>query len=240
MKDSKEYSKKIRKLHRELKRKHAKPDQVYYDEPLDALVYAMVSGEMSVNAAAAALKRFAAYFVDVNDLRVSRPAEIADELGEDTAGMRATALMLTRTLNAVFYKYHTASLMPLKKTGKKPARQILEKLDGITPFAIDYCMLTSLAAHAVPLTERMIEYLKANELVDPEADDQQIRGFLARQISAERGYEFYAMLRRESEARRVTKKKKTVRKVKKVVAKSKKTKKKTATKKKTTKKRTRK
>ena len=238
MKDSKEYSKKIRKLHRELKQKHAKPELVYYDEPLDAIVYAIVSEKMSVNAAAAALKRFAAYFVDVNDLRVSRPDEIADELGEDTAGMRATALTLTRTLNAVFYKYHTASLMPLKKTGKKPARQILEELDGITPFAIDYCMLTSLTAHAVPLTERMIEYLKVNELVDPEADDQQIRSFLARQISAERGYGFYAMLRRESEARRATKKKKTVRKVKKkVVAKTKKTKKKTATKKKTTKKR---
>jgi ribosomal protein S13 len=45
----------------------------------------------------------------------------------------------------------------------------------------------------------MIGYLKGNKLVDPEADEQEIEGFLTRQISAKNAYEFYALLRHESE-----------------------------------------
>jgi len=46
----------------------------------------------------------------------------------------------------------------------------------------------------------MIKYLREHELVNPDADDQQIGGFLAKQISAKSGYEFYAFLRQESES----------------------------------------
>ena len=60
----------------------------------------------------------------------------------------------------------------------------------------------------------MIEYLRSNALVHPEADEQEIEGFLARQISAENAYEFYALLRRQSEARKAKAKKKTTRETK--------------------------
>ena len=101
------------------------------------------------------------------------------------------------------------SLEALKKTGKRPARQILEKMDGTSRFIVDYCMLTSLQGHAIPLTKGMIEYLRNKELVYPDADEQQIGGFLAKQISAKKGYEFYSLLRRESEAHKSRKKKTT-------------------------------
>jgi hypothetical protein len=114
----------------------------------------------------------------------------------------------------------------LKKIGKRPARQVLEKMDGISRFAVNYCMLTSLQSHAIPLTKGMIEYLRKNQLIDPEADEQQVEGFLAKQISAENAYEFYVLLRRRSEARKTKRKKKTARKVKtKKAAKTKKKKK---------------
>ncbi len=74
-------------------------------------------------------------------------------------------------------------------------------------------MLTSLQGHAIPLTKKMIEYLRSNELVHPDADEQQIEGFLAKQISAENAYEFYALLRRQSESRKA-RRKKTTRKTK--------------------------
>ncbi len=100
-------------------------------------------------------------------------------------------------------------------------------------------MLTSLKGHAVPLTEKMIEYLKGNELVDPGADEQQIGGFLAKQIPAKNGYEFYALLRHESEVNAVKKAKKAKKKAKKKVKKKTRTatkKKKTTTRKKVKKK----
>jgi len=143
-----------------------------------------------------------------------------------------------RILNGIFNEYHKISLESLKKIGKRPAKQALEKIDGINRFVVEYCLLTSLGGHAIPLTDKMIKYLRNNELVNPDADDQQIGGFLAKQISAKNGYEFYALLRRESESTKVKKriKSKTTRKKKsKTKTKSRtKTKTKKKTKKKTT------
>jgi hypothetical protein len=107
----------------------------------------------------------------------------------------------------MFNEYHKVSLEPLKKMGKRPAKHVLEKIEGISRFVVDYCMLTSLKGHAIPLTKTMVEYLKNNELVDPDADEEQIGGFLAKQIPAKNGYEFYELLRRESEAKKSVKKK---------------------------------
>ena len=208
MKKSKEYSKKVRGLYCLLKRERPKVKKAIYDEPADALVYAIVSENMSETAAESASKRFTNHFVNLNDLRVSQAEEIVKMLGEDTTATMDTASTLTRALSAVFEKYHTVSLAPLKKIGKRPAKQVLEKMDAVSHFAVNYCMLTSLQGHAIPLTKRMIEYLRSNELVHPDADEQETEGFLTKQISAENAYEFYALLRRESESRKGKRKKK--------------------------------
>jgi len=229
MKNSKEYSKKIQRLHRSLSRKYPKVQKVIHDEPTDAIIYAIISSELSEKATESAIKKFADYFVDLNDLRVSRAEEIVEMLDGDTPVTRNIALTITMVLRAIFNEYHKLSLEVLKKTGKRPARQILEKMEGTSRFVVDYCMLTSLQGHAIPLTKGMIEYLKSKELVYPDADEQQIGGFLAKQISAKKGYEFYALLRRESEAPKSKKKEKSTTTSKK--------KKKTKSKKKTTRKR---
>jgi len=214
MKNSKEYSKKVHELYRSLKRKYPKVQRAIYNEPVEALVYAIISENMSETAAQSAIKRFGDYFVSLNDLRVSRTEEVIEVLGADTPVTRDIASTLTRVLRAVFERYNTVSLEALRKISKRPARQTLEKMDGTSYFAVNYCMLTSLQGHAIPLTKKMIEYLRSDQLVHPDADEQQIEGFLARQISAKNAYEFYALLRRQSESRKSKKKRKTTRKTK--------------------------
>ncbi|MHC4110539.1 MAG: hypothetical protein ACYSUY_05650 [Planctomycetota bacterium] len=212
--NSKEYSKKIRELYRSLKAKHPKVKKIAYDEPADALVYAIIGENMSGPATESAVKRFAGYFIDLNDLRVSQAEEVLEVLGENTPGTKKIFSTLTKALRNVFDEYNDVSLQALKKIGKRPARHVLEKMDGVSRFVVNYCMLTSLQSHAIPLTKRMIEYLRNNQLVGPDADELQIEGFLAKQISAENAYEFYVLLRRQSESRKTKKKKKTVRKAK--------------------------
>lgn len=214
MKNSKEYSKKIQSLFRSLKRKYPKAQEVSYENIEDALVYSVISEKMNEKKAESAIRRFGEYFVDLNDLRVSRVEEITEMLGENTPLAREIASRITRVLQNIFNDYHKISLEALKKIGKRPARQILEKIDGSSRFVVYYCMLTSLHGHAIPLTEDMIEYLRNNDLVDSNADEQQIAGFLAKQISAKNGYEFYALLRGESEKSGGRKKTKTKRKIK--------------------------
>jgi len=205
MKDSKKYSKKAQALYRSLKCKHPKVQKCGFEEITDALVYGIINEKMSERATRAASRRFADYFVDLNDLRVSREEEIVEMLGEDTAVTRDIATTLPRALGAIFSEYHRLSLEPLKKAGKRPAKQALEKIEGVSRFVVNYCMLTSLQGHAIPLTQKMIEYLRSIEVVHPDADEQEIEGFLTKQISAKNGHEFYALLRRESEARSVRK-----------------------------------
>jgi endonuclease III len=200
MKDSKEYSQKVQKLYRLLKRKYPKPQKVIYEEPLEALVYAVISENMPGKAAQSVMKRISDNFVDLNDLRVSLSAEVIEVLGEDTFVTRNVASSLTKALRAVFNRYNTISLEELKKMGKRPARQALERVEGTSTFVVDYCMLTSLQGHSIPLTKNMIQYLRSKEIVHPAADEQEIEGFLTRQISAKNGYEFYALLRQESES----------------------------------------
>ena len=71
MKNSKEYSQKVHKLYRSLKREYPKSQEAVYERIVDALVYAIVSENMSVPVTQSAIKRFADYFVDWNELRVS-------------------------------------------------------------------------------------------------------------------------------------------------------------------------
>lgn len=213
MKNSSEYSKKLRRLYNSLKRKYPKIQPVTHDDLVEALIYSIVSENLTARAAQTAMKRLAENFVDFNDLRVSRSEEIIETLGEDTPETKQIASSLTRALAAVFNRYNTLSLEALEKIGKRPAKQALGQMDGTSRFVVNYCVLTALHGHAIPLTSRMLEYLRDNELVHPDADEQEIEGFLTRQIPARNGYEFYRLLRAQSELRKgrkkTTRKKKT-------------------------------
>jgi endonuclease III len=230
MKDSKTYSLKIGKLFRSLKQKYPKVKKIEYDDPAYALVYAIVSEHIRASTAKTIVRKMEKHFVDLNDLRVARTEEILDVLGQSTADFRQTASTLTHALNSVYNKYNMVSLATLKETGKRQAMKRLEKLHGLSRFAVDYCFLAALRGHCIPLTPKMIGYLKARELVHPDATDDDIEGFLERQIAATGAFEFYTLLRQESEkavrkraAKKTTKKKVSGKKTKKAVNKPAKT-----------------
>lgn len=177
-----------------------------FDEPVDALIYATVSENITEQQAQAAIKRLQDYFVDFNDLRVASIDEMVEVIGKDLPSGQTIARTLANSLRAVFEKYNMLSLQSIKKLGKRPAKLILEKITAATPFVINYCMLTALQGHAIPLTSAMIEYLKTNMLVDANAGYEEIEGFLSRQITTKNAYDFYFRLRHECES---PKKKKT-------------------------------
>ena len=213
MKNSKEYATRLQKLYRGLKRAHPKAEKTIHDDPIEALIYGIVNEHTSDSATQRAMKGFRGTFVDWNDLRVSRVEEIVEILQEDSAKNRATAFALVTALRAVFDEDHTLSLQPLKNRGKRPAQQAIEALEGVGHFVVSYCMLTALHGHAIPLTETMVAYLKKNDIVDPDADARDIEGFLTRQVAAKNAYEFYSLLRHESESPKIVRKKtKTTRK----------------------------
>ncbi|MGD9110287.1 MAG: hypothetical protein PVG93_05055 [Phycisphaerales bacterium] len=234
MKNSKQYAQNIQKIYRSLKRKYPKVKKVEYEDILEALMHSLVLEHMTETVTKAAFRRFPDYFIDFNDMRVSRSEEIVEMLGEDSTAAKTVASNIIKALTTIFRKYNTINLESLRKAGKRQARATLEKFDSISSFCVDYCLLTAMGGHAIPLTEKMVQLLKDNELVHPSADANEIGGFLARQISASNAYEFYSLLRRESETQKDSKKKATTT----TRRKSTKSTKKKKTKKKTTKKKT--
>jgi hypothetical protein len=200
MNDSRKHAKALSKLYRELKKKHPKATPPRFDRTTEALVYGIISEGVDSPKAKSIHKGIRAHFVDLNDLRVARQEEICEILGGNQADAAQTAKMLTDVLNAIFQKYDQLSLEELVELGKRQGRKELEAITPASRFAINYCVLTGLGGHAIPLTVKMIEYLKANGIVDPEASEDDIQGFIERQVSATNGYEFYSLLRRESES----------------------------------------
>ncbi len=206
MKNSKEHAQRLQRLYRELKRAHPQVERITYEDPVEALICGIISERMSEAAAQKALREITRSFVDWNDLRVSRAEEVAEALGRHTADGRATALALTAALRGIFDEYHKISLAALKKSGKRPARQDLEKIEGVSRFVVNYCLLTALDAHAIPMTEAMADYLKRNGIIEANADEEDLDGFLTRCVAAKDAYEFYALVRRESESPKLRRK----------------------------------
>lgn len=199
MKEAKNFGDKVHQLTRLLKHKHQKFECLVYEEPADALVFAILCEHTTSQQAQVSFRKIKEHFIDLNDLRVSRPEEIVESAGPDTGITNQTALNLNNILKAIFEKYNMVTLADLKKQGKKQIRDAVSRFPGISDFVIDYCMLTAFAAHAIPLTDRMFEFLKSQKLVEPDQPAQLISQMLARHIPAKEAYNFYWLLRKESE-----------------------------------------
>lgn len=199
MKNSKKYSPKVTKLFNSLKRKSTKQPIPQYGDPVEAVVYALVTESIPEAMGGRLYRRMMKHFVDFNDLRVSRREEILDVFADSSEEFEKSAASITRTLNAIFEKTNQMSLEGLTQDGKRQAHKELSELEGITPFAVSYCFLTAMGGHAIPLNAKMLDYLRAGELVHPNATDAEIAGFLERQIAAADAYDFYLFLRNEAD-----------------------------------------
>lgn len=199
MKDSTKYAKKLGSLLRTLKKDHAEVKFPIYVDPVESVIFAVLAERLKSSSARTAVKKIQKHFVDYNDLRVARAEEMLDVLGGETSELREVAHTLSKLLNAVYTKFDTVSLMALTEMGKRPARKELEDLESVTPFIVSYCFLTSLKGHAIPINDKIVEYLRSLELVHPRAKPHGIEGFLERQISASNAYEYYTLIRDAAE-----------------------------------------
>jgi endonuclease III len=199
MKESKDYGQKIVKLFRTLKRGGGTYSMPHYADPVEAVIYGLLCEQMTEAAAARTYKRMKSHFVDLNDLRVCRIEEILEIFKDASPAGEKTARAITQALNTIFEKIDRVSLDMLVQEGKRQAHKELTEISGITPFAANYCFLTALSGHTIPLNAAMLEYLRKSGLVHPEATGDEIAGFLERQIAAKDAYLFYMLLRNQVE-----------------------------------------
>lgn len=134
------------------------------DAVLVELLHALLLWETSTSEAKAGLERLIAGVVDLNELRVCMPEEIAGFLGERYPLALERALRIRHALNAIYQREHALCLSHLKEAPKREARAFLDSLDGVPPFVAARVSLLCMGIHAVPVDERLRDLLLAEKV----------------------------------------------------------------------------
>jgi endonuclease III len=195
MKNSAKHAEGLRQLHKRLLR-DGKPEPRQPLEPLDALVRAAMTYDVSDNRAEDAARAIGREFVDLNELRVATDLEIQEMLGVRYPAIEERVAMITQSLNTIFEREHTMSLDRLKTISKREARQFLRELPGMQPFVEAFIVLMAFDGSAFPLDQEMLGYLREQEVFDEQTTVQEAQRFIENHVKAEDLYDFYVLLRK--------------------------------------------
>jgi endonuclease III len=199
MKSATKHAEELRSLFKRLL-KETKPAPKERQEPLKALVRGAMSFDVPDARADEAMRAIDKEFVDLNELRVATDLEIQELLGVRYPQIEKRVAMITQSLNAIFEKEHTLNLDRLATISKRDARQFLRDLPDIHPFVEAYVMLYAFDGHTIPVDDQGVEYLKGEEVLEPETDVEEAQRFLEHHVKAEECHDFFTALRAASAA----------------------------------------
>src|SRR5262249_32959679 len=153
-------------LYRKLMRDHKPAEPKQPQDALRALVHAAMSFDVPEAKAEDAMKAIEKEFVDLNELRVATDLEIQELLGVRYPQIERRVAMITQALNDIFEREQTMNLDRLKTISRRDARNFLRELPEIHPYVEAYVMLFAFDGHSFPIDDRMLEYLRDEEIVD--------------------------------------------------------------------------
>lgn len=207
MKNATKYVEKLRSCFRRAVKDH-KPQDRQSSEPLKALVRGIFSFDTSDAKADDAMKTIEKEFVDLNELRVATELELQELIGVRYSMIEKRTAMVNSILNNIFEREHTLNLERLKTISKRDARQFFRDVPDMHPFVEAYTMLFAYDGHSFPIDDEIYEYLKDEDVVDPDATVDEVQRFVEHQLKDSECHAFFSALRKSifSESR---KKKKT-------------------------------
>ena len=161
MKESVSYTKKIRQLLSDLKKRLspvAPPEDL---EPLAILTLSVLRANASLADGLAGLERIREEFVDFNEARVAPIKDIADVLGPSMAEARTKAERLTTALNRLYDHGNRLDFDHMAEMGVRERRLHLRESMGMDNFAEAHLMLYFFDAPSIPVDDRLAARLKA-------------------------------------------------------------------------------
>jgi len=179
MKNARKYERAARKLLSVRGRTPRRPAEA--DDPVAGLVRAVLEADGAHKRADKAMDALRKEYVDLNELRVAPPREVAELLGKDYPLGRRKAEEIATALNNLFRRANALSFDHAKPMTKRDLRRHLGEL-GLGPYAAAWLMLYVFGGHAIPLDETLLECLQMDHYVHPEADLADVQGFLERLV----------------------------------------------------------
>ena len=194
MKHSPIYAKRLAALLRRLKQS-ASAAETKSRPPLMQLIHAFLSYDAAARQADTAMRRLEESLIDLNDLRVSDPYDLAAIVGDDYPNVLVRCARLKQALNSIYHREHAMALEVIAKKSKTDARNYLESLEGMIPFVSASVMLFCLDGHAIPVDQQLRDRLADNGVVDPHATIQEIQAFIENHISHSQAAQVHGLLR---------------------------------------------
>ena len=160
---------------------------------LEQVLYACCLENARPEMAEKALAQLLAQSFDLNEVRVTTVAELAEVLHDLPDPARA-ALSLRRALQSVFESTYNFSLEHAKKHSLAHGLKTLESLHGVPPFVVHHVASTALGGHMIPLDHGAMAGLYLTGLVtQQEYDSGKVPG-IERLIPKKSGVEFSSLL----------------------------------------------
>lgn len=206
MKRGSEYAKRVKQLSHQMIRKFGKPELPEPTDPIHQLIVGILSENTAESKAIGLFQRIREQMVDLNELRVTPPMELAEMIGTTVPQAREKADRIIRVLNEVRGRQDALDLSFLKQRGRREAREFLESLEGVGLSAAASVVVHSLGGHAIPVDFLTIYVLRKEEVVEGSANVAEVQGFLERNVAAADGRAFAILLNRHvaAEGARVT------------------------------------
>lgn len=164
------------------------------DLVLREFVRSFLHWETTANRADNALKRIDQAVVDINELRVCMPDEMAQIIGPNYPRVEERCERLRAALFDVYKREHKVALAHLTEKPKRAAREYLEGLAGVPQFVAARVTLLSLGGHAFPLDTRMHGRLLEEGALDPTMAPADASGWLERSVRAGEAAEAYTLI----------------------------------------------
>ncbi len=198
MKSFAERAEVVQKARRALRKKYGKQRREEGDDVVPQLLKFILMEEAGEAAAEEAMERIRDSFVDLNELRVSFPHEVAEVL-PNMPHAEAKSRRATRLLNEVFLERNTLNWDFVRTMGVRELRQYFEaKSRGNLVLGAAAVLLFS-SGHAVPADADVRRVLTRLKVVQKGELLEAVHSFLERAVTREQGYEFWALLHRLAE-----------------------------------------
>ena len=189
----------LRKARSALRRKFGKQTLEPVDDvALELLKFILLEGNDEAGVRRA-LRRIEDSFVDLNEVRVSFPREIAEVL-PGISQVDRKAARITRMFNAIFLRHNSMNWDFFRSMGVRELRQYFEKVDGGDQVLGAAAVMLLSGGHAVPADADVRRVIDRLGLTDQDEEIPAVQAFLERVFRRNQGYEAWALLHRLGES----------------------------------------
>ena len=164
------------------------------ENPLRELIAAALDeGSSSQKDADRAFKEIESRFIDWNEVRVSRPAEVEAAIAP-IPGAAERARHIVRSLNSLFSRHGTLSLAFLAEERPREAEAFLRKLEGADDEMVARVLLFGFGFPAVPLNAHVVRVAARLGLINEETEADTIRRRLEKICTRDRMHEVFTLM----------------------------------------------